>query len=731
MPQYIKNRKTGEIRYPVWNQEGNVSGWSKTPSSPGQPGVEEENRQSPLELEDPTLSPLSWGERFKLSLIDRNPEHQMGVLAEWVGPENVTKTGTGDIAFRRSSDENFRLIDEPGWTTGDWADLVGPAIVPIAGTIGGIASLPIAGPAGYIAGGGVGGMIGEGVRKLAGEAFGVGEDISPMEHVTDVLSAGAGEATAEAVGGVVGKGIRLASGAFSRRIPEASRATLKRMDNLGVPGLHPTPAQIVGGPLIQFIEDFTEYSVTGSKLRTFKQVGREASDEVARKIAGRFTSSIRSGEDSVVALRNLIKDDILVDQAVGSDLRETVINEAVARIPSRAAGGMVDAPKILTKAELNPIEGLVNTGKKNAYKDMIEGSVAVDPTTKKIMPSENMIKLREDGGMTLGSALKLKTELQSRVQKMRKLSKTGERSVNQTMINNWNDAELRLDNLIASKIPEEKLIYNAGMKSAETVPLRALYREGNRIWKGKLLKETLVKDLVDKVGESSEGIKMLNKLTTEELSDFRTFFRGGINDPSFRTLSAMVLHNSLDNALSMSGKSVDQNILRNLLFGKGETIGFMNPKKLETMIGKSGVKEFEDIIDIMDLLKREVEAGPGKIQTAMLQFGAMGGILASIGAVFAGIVPPATPFALIAAPWIMARSVTNPRMRKLLYHGLTALHEKKISKATAIFQRLGTLDQFYTDQYRDMLSQPGDKMDQPEVATMARPMVSGLMRQGM
>ena len=150
------------------------------------------------------VSPLSWWQRFKLSLAEENDEGQKYALKN-LGFEPL-QTAKGEIVVRKG--DKVYKVDEVDKTLKDAADLFGGALPMGGALVGGAAGSYVAPGAGTYAGGGIGAGIGETIRETLGKGLGVREDLSAKEIGLQTIGGTLGMAGAGKGAQILGKAIR-------------------------------------------------------------------------------------------------------------------------------------------------------------------------------------------------------------------------------------------------------------------------------------------------------------------------------------------------------------------------------------------------------------------------------------------------------------------------------------------------------------------------------------------
>lgn len=550
-------------------------------------------------------------------------------------------------------------IEPPLTRTQKLVNTLGPFFPGIFATA---ASVPLAASGfaapGVVGAAGLGGAFGESMDQLARRAVDLPTVETSLEAAKEITLSGAVEAALELGGGMIARGLVSPATATAARTPPRTIAVMDFLEASGLEDFGPTIGQGSDFPMLQVIENFTEGSLTGTRITAFKNATKENVDNLTRNYVNSFAATL-TDDMTVPALRSVLEDRVNVMNVLGASLMEEITNEAT-ELALKQSG---DIHRVSIKA--------LRDFRPKALKEIV---------------GKRNIDITSDGMVSFADARSIRSEILANLRKLKS------KELNIDLLFDLGDAKRAAG-----------IMDNSIMKSLPSPLLKSKLRTANLVF-NKSAKTKMVKRLLVESGNSPTGRSMLANMTEADIKNIKKVLgvNVGIDDPAFRVLVSSTLNDAVDKSLNPAQTDVIGTALHRALFGKGQQAGTLAEEKLRLLVGADGVKELKKIVATYISIQEAAETGVGG---AAAQFGQMGAIRAMGMAAFA----------FTGIPPLLSRILTAKSTRNLFLRGLTDIQKGRMRSAVATGLRLSTLDQRLKRKFENDINKltEGDVVDRP------------------
>lgn len=312
---------------------------------------------------------LGIGERARYSL-PTSVADLVATIEQDFGPGTAIETPQG-VAFRRSTNERFQLVDEVGFSFGDILDFAGEIPEIVGGGIGGAIGLAggtafgagFGGVPGAVAGGALGQAAGRAGRQLVSDIFGV-KRATGVDAVTDILISGVTGGVSELGGVILARTAGKLLKPFAKKIPDDVKEEIMYLEELfrrpdfieaaeeaGFKEFGLTPDQITENGFLDFAVSFTENSpIGGGRLRKFKKVTMSALQEHGNGMMAQFGAEVPRPQLGKIVV-DLIDGSFKEARGPAIALRNQVVKEAKIDVTRPAASRFKAGPEFTLQAK--------------------------------------------------------------------------------------------------------------------------------------------------------------------------------------------------------------------------------------------------------------------------------------------------------------------------------------------------------------------------------------------
>lgn len=581
-----------------------------------------------------------FSQRARLSFA-RDEASLRSTLERDFGPGNVVKTPQG-IAFREDPTQPFTLLDEPGFSFGDIADILGDIPQIAGGTIGALMAGGTTFGAGMVAGGAGGTALGEVARQGIGTMMGV-EQGTPQQQLGDLASSAVFGTVAELGGGLVAKGVGGVLAGFSRSVSPKAKQAMRFINEFMDPHLGPTPAQATENKFLDIMENIVEGGFFGGRLGSFKQLQKDEIEGLFQVTARQFSDTIPDSEEMGRVIADILESRFFPQKAPGVTIRENLIKE----MPEWSGG--IDA---IIKHSPADIRGIVKARKLN------------------LIPNQNGNKF----SLNLEDTFTLRSEINAliRTSKAAQAVPTGKKTAIElrelmglkSTLNTEFKKSLGAEQF--EKVVASDKIFGAAQSTYRNAFIKKLIRMGvTKPAPGQ--KAISVQGLGPQgVGIDPQGI--VKQLISERPTDRIKLVKSALGEGSqeWEQFQAYAWSNLLAEASKGADGGLTAKALRVHVRGSGEAgAGGLGNQAVRELWGEEGAKFIDEVINVLEIQKPATEA----VGKAAIQFAQVTSISGLASGLLTGSLQVGAGF-IVFGPLVGGFMFTNPMVRRMLIEGM-------------------------------------------------------------